>query len=57
MWYDRLKTEFEDNPTAVMAVGALVATAAAKLINAVNDTGRRRTWYKEVDRRVRNDRR
>ncbi len=57
MKLDKLKKDFEENPTAVMAVMGLAATGAAKLIKSVVDARNSRTWSKEVNRRVKNSRR
>lgn len=48
----KLKEEFEQNPLAVLGVGALVTTAAAKLIDAVSAAKGRRAYAKQVDYRV-----
>jgi len=48
---DRIKQAWEDNPLAVLAVGALVANAAAKLIEANTARHNSRTWEMEVSRR------
>jgi hypothetical protein len=54
---NNLKTEFERNPSAVMAAAGLLATGLAKLTKTVIDGRNARTWKKEVDRRVKNSRR
>jgi len=48
---DRIKQAWEDNPLAVLAVGALVANAAAKLIEANTARHNSSTWEMEVSRR------
>lgn len=48
---DRIKQAFEENPLAVIAVRALAANAAAKLITATTNARNSQTWAKEVDRR------
>lgn len=53
---ERLKRAWDENPLACIAVGALAVTATAKLIEASNERARHRTWDREVDRRIRNDR-
>lgn len=55
--FDKLKRTWEDNPMQCLIVGALVATAAAKFIDASANAASRRTWAKEVDRRDRQSRR
>lgn len=48
---DRLKQEFNDNPTVVIGVLALAATAASKLGNTAIAARNSNTWAKEVKRR------
>ena len=48
---DRIKQAWEENPLAVLAVGALVANATAKLIEANTARHNSRTWEMEVSRR------
>jgi hypothetical protein len=57
MKLDKLKKDFEENPTAVMAVMGLAATGVAKLIKSMVDARNSRTWNREVNRRVKNSRR
>ncbi len=52
MWKDRLKKEWNDNPLQVIAIGALTATAAAKLLDAMSAAQGRRAYAKQVDYRV-----
>jgi hypothetical protein len=54
---DKLKKEFEENPTATMAVMGVLATGAAKLVMAVVSARNSRTWNREVNRRIKNSRR
>jgi hypothetical protein len=54
---DKLKQAWDENPLAVIAVAAVAATAAAKLLDSVTATKNARAWKKEVDRRDRNSRR
>jgi hypothetical protein len=56
MWKDRLKEEWDRNPLQVMTVGALAATAAAKVLDTLSAAQGRRAYAKDVDRRVRNQR-
>lgn len=53
---DRIKQAWNENPLLVIAVGAMAATAASKLINASTERTRARTWAIEVDRRMMNTR-
>lgn len=51
-WKDRLKEQWNENPVIVLgAVGAACA-GAASLVNALSNAMGRRTWAKEVNRRV-----
>jgi hypothetical protein len=54
---DRLMKAWDENPLAVITVGAIAATAAAKVLSAVNESQNSRSWKKEVNRRDRNSRR
>jgi hypothetical protein len=47
----KLAQAWEDNPLAVVAVGAFTATAASKLINSLAAVNNSRAWSKEVNRR------
>lgn len=51
-WKDKLKQAWNDNPLAVIAIGALAVTAAAKLIDAGSAAQGRRAYAKQVDYRV-----
>jgi hypothetical protein len=53
---DRIKREFEENPVQTLMVAALVATAAAKLIDALSAAQGRRAYSKQVNYRVSNRR-
>ncbi len=55
--FDNLKREFNENPTAVLAVMGLAASGFAKLLKVVVDGRNSRTWNKEVNRRVKNTKR
>lgn len=52
MWKDRLIRQFNENPVQVIAVGALAATAAAKLLDAMSAAQGRRAYAKQVNYRV-----
>jgi hypothetical protein len=52
MWKDKLKMYWDENPLAVITVGALAVTAAAKLIDAMSAAQGRRAYAKQVDYRV-----
>lgn len=49
---DKLKRAWDEAPLQVIAVGALAATAAAKLLDATTSARNSRAWQKEVDRRI-----
>lgn len=49
---DRLKKAWNENPLQVIAIGALAATAAAKLIEASTSARNSKAWNREVDRRI-----
>lgn len=51
--WDKLKAKWNEDPMTVLLVGSLVATAAAKLIDAQANSRSRRTWDREVTRRER----
>lgn len=51
---DRLKKEWDQNPLAVLTVGAFTATAAAKLIDVLSAAQGRHAYKKQVDYRVKN---
>lgn len=50
-FYNNLKRQAQENPVAALAVGAVVVTATAKLLQASTERNNSRTWAKEVDRR------
>jgi hypothetical protein len=49
----KLQQAWEENPLAVITVGALAVTAAAKLLDSTTAAKNSRAWKKEVDRRDR----
>ena len=52
MWKDKLKKAWDENPLAVVAVGAFALGAVAKTIDAVSAAQGRRAYAKQVDYRV-----
>lgn len=54
MWTDRLKKAWDENPVAVIAVGAFAVTAAAKFIDAVSAAQGRRAYAKQIEYKVTN---
>lgn len=49
--WSKIKQAWEDNPLAVITVGALAATAASKLLHEIVAAKNAKTWEREVDRR------
>ena len=52
MWKDKLKRAWDENPLAVIAIGALAVTAAAKLVDAMSAAQGRKAYARQVDYRV-----
>jgi len=52
MWKDKLKQAWDENPLAVVAIGALAVTAVAKLLDATSAAQGRRAYAKQVDYRI-----
>lgn len=48
---------FDERPLETIAVCAVAATAASKLIRSITEARNSATWKREVDRRERNSRR
>lgn len=51
-WKERLKQEWNNNPLQVIAIGALAATAAAKLLDSMSASKGRRAYARQVDYRI-----
>lgn len=51
--WNRIKQAWEENPLAVIAVAAIAATAAAKLMDANTARHNAQAWQMEVQRRTR----
>lgn len=51
-WFDKLKAQFDENPIAVIGVGAMAVTATAKLIDAVSAAQGRKAYAKQVNHKV-----
>jgi hypothetical protein len=49
----KIKAAWEENPLMVIAIAGFAATAGAKLIDATSNYKGRKTWEREVDRRIR----
>mgnify|MGYP003544071650 CR=1 FL=1 len=56
MWKDRLTRAWNENPVAVIGVGALAVNAAAKLIDAVSAAQGRSAYAKQINHKVRTNR-
>lgn len=50
--WNQIKKAWEENPLQVIVIGALAATAAAKLLDASTAAKNSRAWEKEVNRRI-----
>lgn len=48
---DKIKQAWRDQPLQVIALGGIVATAAAKILSASTEARNAKTWRKEVERR------
>lgn len=48
MNFDKLKRKFEEDPLTVLAVGALVVTATAKLVDSLSAAQGRRAYAQQV---------
>ena len=53
MWKDRIKQEWDENPIAVIAIGGMVLTALAKIIDSWSSAQSRRAYARQVDQRNR----
>lgn len=51
-WKDKIKQQWNENPLAVIGVGALAVTAASKLIDAWSAAKGRNAYAKQVNYRV-----
>ena len=51
-WKDKLKQQWNENPLAVIAIGAIAAQAAAKLIDAFSAAKGRNAYARQVNYRV-----
>lgn len=49
---DKLKAYWNENPLAVLGVGAAVVTAVAKLLDASSAAQGRRAYAKQVNHRI-----
>lgn len=49
---EKLKQAWNENPVQVLFVGAMVATAASKLLNSYTAHQNAQAWQREVDRRI-----
>lgn len=50
---DKLKQQWDENPLAVISIGAVAASAVASIINSMSAAHSRRAYAKQVNYRVR----
>lgn len=53
-WKDKIKKQWNENPLAVIGVGAMAVTAASKLLDAMSAAQGRRAYARQIDYKVRN---
>lgn len=51
---EKLKRKFNEDPLTVIAIGALAATAVAKLIDATSAAQGRHAYAKQINHKVNN---
>lgn len=51
-FYNKLKTQAQENPLAAIFIATLVLTATSKLMDANTSRKNSKAWNKEVDRRA-----
>lgn len=54
MWKEKLKEQWNENPLTVIAIGALAATAVAKLIDSTSSAQSRRAYARAIDHKITN---
>lgn len=52
MWKTKLQEQWNENPLAVIGIGAIAVTAAAKLLDAFTAAQGRRAYAKQVNYRI-----
>lgn len=52
MWKNKIKQQWNENPIACIAVAALAANAAAKLIDALSAAQGRSAYAKQINYKV-----
>lgn len=52
MWKDKIKQAWNDNPLAVIGIGALAATAFAKVIDATSAVQGRRAYARQIKHKI-----
>lgn len=52
MWKDKLKKAFDENPVAVIGVGALALTAVAKFVDAWSAAQGRRAYARQINYKI-----
>jgi hypothetical protein len=53
---DRLKQAWDENPVSVIIAGGVALKGAAALVNAVSSYNSRNAYKKQVDHRIKRDR-
>jgi Ni,Fe-hydrogenase III small subunit len=53
-WKTRIKKAWDENPMQVVAIGAVAATAVAKVADSMSSVRSRRAYVRQVNYRVRN---
>lgn len=51
-WKQKLKKQWDENPLAVIAVGALAVTATARLIDVMSAAQSRRAYAQQIDYKI-----
>jgi hypothetical protein len=52
MWKEKIKKQWDENPLAVIAVGAVAITSAAKLLDAWSAAQGRRAYAKQINYKI-----
>lgn len=51
-WKEKLKRQWDENPLACVAVGALAITAVAKFMDAASAAQGRRAYARQIDHKI-----
>jgi hypothetical protein len=52
MWKEKLKKQWDENPLGCIAIAALAATAAAKLIDSMSAAQGRKAYARQIDYKI-----